>query len=302
MDQDSREGAGSVQGDYLLSTANLIQTLKVMTTTASGLVSKVQLVRAWRDIAAGWCLRRLWGTLALQDIRQRYRRSKIGPFWLTISMGVMIGALGLLYGTLFKIELGDFLPYVAAGFVVWGLMSGFVMDSTNSFIAAEGLIRQLSVPLSVHIYRDIWRNLLIFAHNFWIFVIISLLFGVFPGPFAFLLALLGVSILALNALWLGLLLGLISARFRDIPQIIASVIQVTFFLTPIIWQADMLPERAIVLNWNPFYHFLELVRAPLLGQFPSFSNWVAVLLMTATGWLLTIFIYAKYRWRIAYWV
>ncbi len=273
-----------------------------MTTTIFGFVSHEQLQRAWRDLRDGWRLRSLWGTLAMQDIRQRYRRSKLGPFWLTISMGVMISALGLLYGTLFKIELGNFLPYVAAGFVVWGLMSGFVMDSTSSFIAAEGLIRQLSVPLSVHVYRDIWRNLLIFAHNIWIFVVISFWFGIFPGPVSFALALLGVSVLAFNALWLGLLLGLLSARFRDIPQIIASVIQVTFFLTPIIWQADMLPERAIVLSWNPFYHYLELVRAPLLGELPSFFNWVAVLLMTGTGWLLTIIIYAKYRWRIAYWV
>lgn len=272
-----------------------------MATPIFGFVSHAQLRRAWRDIRDGWRLRSLWGTLGMQDIRQRYRRSKLGPFWLTISMGVMISALGLLYGTLFKIELGEFLPFVAAGFVIWGLISGLVMDSTNSFIAAEGLIKQLSVPLSVHVYRDIWRNLLIFAHNIWIYVVVSLWFGGFPGPIG-LLGLLGVGILAFNGIWLGLLLGLLSARFRDIPQIVASIVQVTFFLTPIIWKSDMLPERAIVLTWNPFYHYLEIVRAPLLGQFPTLLTWLAVLLMTAAGWLLTIIFYAKYRWRIAYWV
>jgi ABC-2 type transport system permease protein/lipopolysaccharide transport system permease protein len=239
--------------------------------------------------------------MGMQDIRQRYRRSKIGPFWLTISMGVTISALGVLYGALFKLDVAEFLPYVAAGFVIWGLLSGLVLDSTRSFVAAEGLIRQLSVPLSVHVYRDIWRNLLIFAHNIWIYLAVSLWFGTFPGPIA-LLGLVGVAVLAFNALWLGLLLGLLSARFRDVPQIIASLVQVTFFVTPIIWKADMLPGRSFVLDLNPFYHFLHIVRAPLLGEYPSISSYGAVVVMTSVGWMLTMVVYAKYRWRIAYWV
>ena len=271
------------------------------TTILGKLVSQTQLLRAWRDIRDGWLLHRLWGTMGMQDIRQRYRRSKIGPFWLTISMGVMIGALGILYGALFKIDIADFLPYVAAGFVIWGLLSGLILDSTKSFISAEGLIRQLSVPLSVHVFRDIWRNLLIFFHNIWIYVAVSLWFGAFPGPIA-LLALVGVAVLTFNALWLGLLLGLLSARFRDIPQIIASIVQVTFFVTPIIWKADMLPGRSFVLEFNPFFHFLDIVRGPLLGHYPTLFTWAAVMFMTCAGWLLTIVVYAKYRWRIAYWV
>lgn len=273
----------------------------LLTIGFASLVSQAQLLHAWQDIRDGWRLRRLWGTMGMQDIRQRYRRSKIGPFWLTISMGVMIGALGVLYGTLFKIDVAEFLPFVAAGFVIWGLLSGLMLDGTNSFIAAEGLIRQLSVPLSIHVFRDIWRNLLIFAHNIWIYIAVSLWFGAFPGPIA-LLALVGVAILAFNALWLGLLLGLLSARFRDIPQIIASIVQVTFFVTPIIWKPDMLPGRSYVLELNPFYHFLDIIRGPLLGHYPSLFTWGVVVVMTGAGWAITLFVYAKYRWRIAYWV
>ncbi|TVQ85322.1 MAG: ABC transporter permease [Chromatiaceae bacterium] len=260
-----------------------------------------RLPRALRDIAEGWGQYQLWLTMAMQDIRKRYRRSKIGPFWLTLSMGIMVGALGLLYGTLFKLDVSEFLPYVAAGFVIWGLLSGLVQDGAVTFITAEGLVKQLPVPLSTHVYRDVCRNLLIFFHNIWVYVAISLWFGSFPGLVG-LLALLGIAAIAVNALWIGLLLGLLSARFRDIPQIVASVVQVTFFITPIIWKADMLPERAVVLVWNPFYHFLEVARAPLLGDVPTPLNWLAVMLMTASGWLVTLVIFARYRWRIAYWV
>jgi ABC-2 type transport system permease protein/lipopolysaccharide transport system permease protein len=264
-------------------------------------VTKRDLRSAWLDILNGWSHRRLWATMAMQDIRKRYRRSKIGPFWLTISMGIMVSALGMLYGTLFKLDVRDFLPYVASGFVIWGLISTFILDGTKAFIEAEGLIKQLPVPLSTHVYRDIWRNLIVFAHNIWIYIGVSVWFDVFPGPGA-LLALVGLAVLAVNALWVGLLFGLVSARFRDVPQIVASVVQVSFFLTPIIWKAEMLPDRAAVLMWNPFYHYLHIVRGPLLGDYPSLYTWVIVLAMTVIGWAATLFVYSKYRWRIPYWV
>ncbi len=117
-----------------------------------------------------------------------------------------------------------------------------------------------------------------------------------------LLALPGLALICLNGLWLAFLLGLVSARFRDVPQIVASVVQVAFFLTPIIWKPELLPGRALVLDLNPFFHFVELVRAPLLGQVPGLASWLAVLGITLGGWLVTLGMYRRYRWRIAYWL
>jgi ABC-2 type transport system permease protein len=264
-------------------------------------MDRENIARALEDILKAWNNRGLWLTMGNQDIKQRYRRSKIGPFWLTISMGVMVTALGFLYGTLFKIDVSDFLPYVACGFVVWGLLSSLTLDGANAFINGEGLIRQLPQPLSIHVFRMIWRNILIMAHNIWIFVGVSLWFGVFPGP-SVLWALPGLVMIALNALWIGLALGLLSARFRDIPQIVASLVQVTFFLTPIIWKADMLKGRTFVTDWNPYFHFIELLRSPLLGNGIPAESWIACVVITVAGWLAAFFIFAAYRWRIAYWV
>ena len=104
------------------------------------------------------------------------------------------------------------------------------------------------------------------------------------------------------ALWVGLLLGLVSARFRDVPQIVASVVQIAFFLTPIIWKPELLPERALLLDLNPFFHFVEVVRAPLLGQMPGLTSWLATLGVTLGGWLVTLAMYRRFHWRIPYWV
>lgn len=239
--------------------------------------------------------------LGSQDIRQRYRRSTLGPFWLTISLGVTVGALGFLYGSLFKQPIDDYLPYLAAGFVVWALISGLINDGTRAFIDSDGLIRQLSAPLSIYVYRTVWTNALIFLHNIVVFFVVAL---VFLKPLSWTLVLVApaLALLLLNGIWLGLLLGLVSVRFRDIPQIISSVVQVMFFVTPILWTTEMLPGRALLLELNPFLYFVELVRAPLLGTIPSFHTWLVASCITVVGSTFAVAAYSTYRWRIAYWL
>ena len=259
-----------------------------------------QTALALQDVVEGACAFRLWGMLGWQDVRQRYRRSTLGPFWLTISMGALVGGLGVLYAGLFRMDVADYLPFVAAGLIIWGLLSGLITEGCAAFIGAEGIIKQVNLPLSVHVYRVVWRNLIVFAHNVAIYVAAAVIFSIQPG-WTGLLVLPGLALLCLNGVWMGLLLGLVSARFRDVPQIVASVVQVAFFLTPIIWKPELLPDRAFVLDLNPFFHLVELVRAPSLGQAPGLVSWLAAAGITLGGWLVTLLMYRRYRWRIAYW-
>ena len=271
---------------------------------SSGMTAKdipSQAALAFADIVEGARAWHLWSMLGWQDIRQRYRRSKLGPFWLTISMGALVGGLGVLYAGFFKVEIADYLPFIAVGFIVWGLISGLIVEGCDAFIRAEGIIKQVELPLSVHVYRVVWRSAIIFAHNAVIYVVVAIIFSIQPG-WTGLLAFPGLALVCLNGIWLGLLFGLVSARFRDVPQIVASVVQIAFFLTPIIWKPELLPGRALILDANPFYHFLELVRGPALGQSPELVSWIAVLGITVCGWAATLAMYRVYRWRIAYWV
>jgi lipopolysaccharide transport system permease protein len=257
--------------------------------------------RAVRDVvdgAAGW---ELWGTLGWHDIRQRYRRSLIGPFWLTLSMGIMVGTLGVLYSGLFRQPIRDYMPHLALGFIVWGLISSLILESGTAFVTAQAVIRQVRSPLSVHVFRTIWRNLIIFGHNFLVYVVVAAALGIWPGPAA-LLALPGLLLICLNGLWTGLLLGLLCARFRDIQSLVANFVQILFFLTPIIWKADQLGNRIGLARLNPFYHLVEIVRLPLLGQVPDWTSWAASIGVTLAGWATTLGLYARFRGRIAYWV
>ncbi|WPL10397.1 Teichoic acid translocation permease protein TagG [Thiorhodovibrio litoralis] len=266
-----------------------------------GGLSLANLLKALADIRNGFLRVELWTTMGMQEILDRYRRSVLGPFWLTISLGVMVIGLGILYAGIFRQPVGDYLPYVAAGFTIWGLISGIVLDGSRCFIDGEPMIRQLPGPLSTYVFRAIWTNFMVFSHNIWVFVIAAVIFQVNPGWDVF-LAIPGLLLVLFNGVWIGILLGLISARFRDVPQIIASVTQLAFFMTPIIWKPDMLSDRAFILDANPFYHLVEIIRGPLLGQAPALSQWLTVGVITILGWTVTLLFYTVYRWRIAYWV
>ena len=243
----------------------------------------------------------VWPLLGWLEIKQRYRRSVLGPFWLTISTGVLIGAMGPLYSKLLNQEMSAYMAYLAIGFVVWSLMAGLMNDACTTFISGEGYIKQLKLPLTTHVLRMVWKNLLIFAHNF-VIVLVVIIF--FPPHMSWSLLFfpLGILMIAINGVWLGILLGLLCARFRDIPIIISSIVQVAFFLTPVLWKAGSLGRYGWAATWNPLHHFLEIVRQPLLGESVSALSWVAVCFVTAAGVAVTLMMFSRFRRRIAYWV
>lgn len=257
--------------------------------------------RAWDDLRDGALRWRLWSRLGWHDIRKRYRRSVLGPFWLTLSMAVMVGSLGLIYGTLFRLDLEGYLPFLAVGLATWTLIASFLNEGCISFIELEPLIKNVRIPMSVHILRALWRNLIIYGHNIVIFAVVALVFGIWPGA-AGLLAVAGLALLLVNAGWIMLLLGMICTRFRDVPPIIGSVIQLLFFVTPVMWKPELLGDRRYLMVLNPFYHLLEVIRAPLLGHAPGWESWVAGLLFAAAGWAFTFACFARFRKRIAYWL
>ena len=269
--------------------------------------------QSWRsafgDLAGGWQQRQLWGHLGWQDIRQRYRRSVLGPIWISITMAVTAIALGTLYAGLFNIDLAVQLPYVLVGFIVWGFISGCITEGSEVFTSNVGLITHLPAPLSVHVYRLLWRQTLFFLHNLIVYLV--MLF-IYPQNFTWpdLAAIPAFGLLVVNGAWVALLCGIVTTRFRDLMPIIQSVMQLAFYMTPIVWFYESLRtspnptirERAALVELNPFFHFLEILRRPMLGQDQLWHSWLVVLGITVVGWALTLFTLRRYRARIAYWV
>ena len=165
------------------------------------------------------------------------------------------------------------------------------------------MIKQLPLPLFLHVLRMLFRNLIIYFHNL-IIIPFVIFFLSSPINLDLLFFIPGLILLVINLAWCSLLLGTLCARFRDVSQIIGSVLQIIFYVSPIIWMPSMLPAKAdiMVLDVNPIFHLLELTRLPWLGQSPSASNWIVCVLLAFFGWSFTICVFNKYRDRVSYWV
>jgi lipopolysaccharide transport system permease protein len=263
-----------------------------------------QYALASQDIKIGFQKWRIWMMLAYQDIKLRYRRSILGPFWITLSMAITVYSMGYLYGHLFHTNLETYFPFLVGGMLSWALVSTCITELSEGFSVADGLIKQIKLPYSLYIHRVIMRNIIIFSHNVIVIVPILAIYHQFAKINLNTLVLLpNLFLFYVNAFIYGLVLSMIGARYRDISQIIKSLIQVAFFVTPVMWNPGLLPQKdhyLVVLN--PFYSFVELLRAPLLGAAPEWSVYLMVFVVTAVGMALCTWMFSKYRSRIVYWL
>jgi lipopolysaccharide transport system permease protein len=256
---------------------------------------------ALADLRDGFASWRLAWALARLDLRNRYRGSVIGPFWMTLSTLLMMVGLGLLYSRLLGLSLAEYLPHLTVSLVVWNIIAGMVNDACVAMTSAEGVIRQLRVPFTVHALRSVFRNGLTAAHSLPLIPLVFLAFGHIPGPEA-LLALLGLALLLVDAFFASLLLGMICARFRDIGPIVANIMQLAFFLTPILWKPELLKGAAVWLPLNPFYAVLETMRGPLVEGGGGPLVWLAAVLYTLALGAVSLAFFVRFRGRLAFWV
>ena len=246
---------------------------------------------------------RLVTVFGWQDIRQRYRRSVLGPFWITVSMAVMIAALGVVFGAVLKSPMNNYLPFLTVGLIMWTLMSTVVQEGCTAFTSCEGMIRQLPVPFFVYIFRMFWRNAIILGHNLLILPFVMLILQR-PVGWEALWAIPGFVLVSINLLWVATCCAVLCTRFRDFTQIVGAFIQIAFYVSPIIWMPSALPGRAanMILEPNPIYHMLALIRDPILGTAPSLMNWGVCLGMAVVGWAAALWLLGRSRPRIAYWL
>lgn len=257
---------------------------------------------ARRDLVTGvrdWIL---WTSLGWLDVRQRYRRAILGPFWITISMAVMVVALGVLYAGIFRQDVRDFLPYLAAGFIVWNLISGTINEGTSAFVQSEGLIKQGGIPLSVHVFRVLFRNLIVGAHNLTVMLFVYIWQpALLSWEIAFLIP--GIALIIANLSWLTMMVGVLCTRFRDLPPIIYNLLQIMFFMSPIMYKPNSLPaEMSFIAKANPVFYLVEVVRAPLLGQLPSVRTYEVLVGLAVVGWVAAYRFFKMTRSRVPYWV
>ncbi|HTV90747.1 MAG TPA: ABC transporter permease [Stellaceae bacterium] len=259
----------------------------------------------WEDISEGLRRHHLWLNLGWNDIRSRYRRTVIGPFWTVLSTATLVGALGFVNSTLWHTPISSYLPFFCAGYISWLLFVTILTESGSSIIAAEATIKAIRVPYSVFVLRVLTRNLIVFGHNLLVFIVVALIFRV-KLTIGTLFLPIGLALAVLNYLWISLILAVICARFRDVIQLIANLSTVLFFITPIFWKPSQLASvpaaRFVLADANFAYHLVDVIRSPLLGQTPSRVSFIFLGAAIICGFALTSLFLRRFYRRIAYWL
>ena len=253
------------------------------------------------EVVAGFRAWPIWVIMGWDDIRQRYRRSVLGPFWITLSMGAFILLLGIIYSRLFHMEIEHYLPYLSVGYIVWGFMSATVNDGCVAFIDPNRIIKQIKLPYSVYILRMVWRNFIIFLHTIVIYLPIAIVFKIEPN-LKMLLAVPGLILVCVNLVWLTAVIAILSTRYRDIQPIVGTAVQLGMFATPIMWPISSLGDAKIVAEINPVYHLIEITRAPLLGEFAGLHSWLAAIALAIVGSVLAVALLVRASRRIVFWL
>ena len=243
-----------------------------------------------------------WYELALFDIRLRYRRTILGPWWNTLTSLVMIFSVGLVWGNLFVDVNNDYLPYFAVGNILWTLISSTLNEGCVVFVQNTNAIKAIQFPIILYAYRLMIRQLIVLGHN--VFIII-LLWGWYRWQIdaRAILSLIGLIIIMITLFGAVLVAGVINSRFRDFQQFMAVFLQLMFFLTPIVWKPDRLSENFnIIVYLNPLYYLIESIRSPILGHSLPLWHWIISISISILILNFGLYSVKKYRTKIVFWL
>lgn len=240
------------------------------------------------DIGKSLKLARVWIFLGQRDLKARFRGSFIGPLWILLNLGLFVGGAGLVYGALFGQPMHEFLPFLTAGFVIWGFISATIVESGHTFIIAEGYIKQFSFPKQVYLLRMLVSSAAVFGIGLLALFVLRIVTGSFD-LLGWMYAIPGILLLLAAGLAHICLFAYLGARFVDLPHALGGILQIFFFLTPIIFPADTLRDRGLdfIYRFNPLYYLIEIVRAPILtDQFAAADAYFFAMLYVVVVFLL----------------
>jgi ABC-type polysaccharide/polyol phosphate export permease len=254
------------------------------------------------DIVQGIGKVDVWFTFAMDDMQQRYRRSALGLLWIMLSYAVFVGGISFFFGAFSEVSPERFIAYVAIGYAMFAFLMAQIQDGCQVFVNATTWIKSVSMPFSIHVLRSIFRAIFTLALNLIVAFSAMLIMGWRPELVA-LLCLPGFVIYLINAVAVQYTFGLIAARYRDVAHLMNSITRIMIFMTPVLWvREEMTGARAIVADLNPLTHYIEIIRAPLLGELPRLSSWIIVLAITMLVWVIAGVAGAHMRRRLPYWI
>ena len=242
-----------------------------------------------------------WSYLGYQEIILKYRRSILGPWWATSSIALMIIMLSYLWSKIFGLSLQDYVPYFAIGYMLWLFFSTCISESCTLLYENSNIIKQTKVPIIAFATKLLIKNLIIFLHNL-ILIIFILIFMCEVNFIDIVTSIFFFILFSLNIYFAVISISILSARYYDFSQIVINFIQLLFFVTPIIWEPEFLKDKIWVNNLNPLYHWINLIREPLINGEINFLN-IQISVVSTLLLFLICLISLNYSYRkVSLWI
>lgn len=227
-----------------------------------------------RDLRDGLLSTPLAFSLALRELQTRYSRTTLGPLWITLAQAAWICGIAVVFSQVFRQEIGDVVYFLAAGVPVWTFMATVLTEAPITFVSSRGILEQFGAAWTVQVWKRVMVSVWVLLQHMTIWVVALFLFGP-PLNAGMLMALVGLLILFVTAWGAMLLFGVLGARYRDLQPALTLGMNFMFVLTPVFWDPQLLgPGRPMITHLNPLYHFLEIVRAPLLSRSVAMESYI----------------------------
>lgn len=253
------------------------------------------------DLLEGFLMWRLWINIAWHGLHQRYKRTWIGMGWIGLSFALFIIVKISIFGPLSNKPIEFYAVNLGVGFLAFRFISNSIVGGGSLFVGSQNWIKSEPLPLSVHIYKLVLNNLIIFFFSGVPVVVLCLFFGVINVNFLLSFPIV-IAVYAINAAWVATIMGIICARFRDILHFTGTVMQMLYFATPILWVAPETGFRAKVALYNPLTHYISIFREPILSGSVPLQSWLIVGVITVCGLVLTFFTFARSRLKLIFWL
>ena len=237
---------------------------------------------------------------ALRDLKERYVGTGLGQLWFILSPLVMIFIYSVIFADFMKMKLNivdntyAYSIYLIPGLFAWTAFANTISRLTTSFFEKANLIKKINVPMYVFHLSIVLSEFITFS--------ISMLLGVIflfivhqPVTINFLIIIPIMILQSIFTLGLGVIFSLFTPFFKDLKEIVPIILQLWFWMTPIVYIRDLLEKKyPLLIIINPFYYFARVYQDIFLyNKLPTLHNILIMLIETTIVILLSAYLYKK---------
>jgi ABC-type polysaccharide/polyol phosphate export permease len=240
-------------------------------------------------------------TLTINSLKIKYKRSKLGLSWSLLNPVINITVIAFVFSHIMGMAYSQFAIFFFSGYLAWGLFSSSFVSASNCLISNESLIKKVPINLMIFPLVTVSVHIVEFMLALIVLGMLLLLLGL-KISFAILFLPISFLLLLLFTVGVAFIASVMTAFFRDCAHIFAVVVQLWFYLTPVLYPKTFLSGKREILRYlNPMVSYIDLFRAPIFYMtMPSWQEISVAVVLSISVFTLGVMVFNKFRSRIIF--